>query len=372
MKSFNYLLLLPLIFLCGCAAVPTVRISGVDRDTVVDALCETAWHHGWQDRSSRSSMRVRPSDFSKRTTVSKRGSWMTGNPIGFMSMYYIHRFTVKGEKSGSTLVSVKREIKGPFFALNPVGWISPFYRRHTYLEERFILGLLQELEGATCQWVGEWRPPEKDGEDHTALGLAAESGNVGLVERLLDKGVDVNAKGFQSARPLHYAAKSGHCEIIELLIKRGATVDAKKYGGRTPLHEAAYARRVSRDLVAVETLPAAALLIEHGADVNARDSQKWTPLHNAASAGRVEVAALLIEHGADVNARENYKETPLHKAASGYRSNSKKAIQIIELLLSNGADANEKTVSGVTLLQRYPSEAIRAMLRKYGAQPKSR
>ena len=63
------------------------------------------------------------------------------------------------------------------------------------------------------------------------------------------------------------------------------------------------------------------------------DSNGWTALHHAAHNGDFESAQILIKDGnATVNAYSNQQRTPLHLAAL---NNHK---QIIQLLLSNGAD----------------------------------
>jgi len=48
--------------------------------------------------------------------------------------------------------------------------------------------------------------------------------------------------------------------------------------------------------------------------VNKKDSNGWTPLHEGARGGHVEVVKLLIDNGADVNEKTNYGETPLYWA----------------------------------------------------------
>ena len=80
---------------------------------------------------------------------------------------------------------------------------------------------------------------EKDGVGWTPLHYAAVEGNKEVVELLITKGADVNAKDDQSGEtPLHFAAFSGHKEIVELLIAKGADVNAKDDDGKTPLDSA--------------------------------------------------------------------------------------------------------------------------------------
>ncbi len=149
------------MFLCGCAAVPTVRISDVDRDTVVDALRKTSGYplvgRDTIERRRRTGKWL-PSDFAKfsnRNSVSKKHT--RSYDCGFRVLHTRDRITVKSEKSGSTLVSVKCEKKGRG-VLNLVKLVSPFYERNSEKEANIIAGLLRNLKGAGYEWVGEWRP----------------------------------------------------------------------------------------------------------------------------------------------------------------------------------------------------------------------
>lgn len=77
-------------------------------------------------------------------------------------------------------------------------------------------------------------------EDHTALGLAAENGDVEIVEALLKAGADPNLKdGAQQTPPIYHAVRNGHAPVAEILLKAGADSNAKDRTGEAPLVEAA-------------------------------------------------------------------------------------------------------------------------------------
>jgi ankyrin repeat protein len=138
-----------------------------------------------------------------------------------------------------------------------------------------------------------------------------------VVELLIKRGADVNAKGVEFGdTPLHMAAYSGQAEIAKLLIENGADVNAK-YGyegesGETPLHWALSTGGYTNYPRNIEIVK---VLVENGADVNIKDREGKTPLHRAVLQSiiwpRVEIVRLLVEKGADVNAKDNNGNTPL-------------------------------------------------------------
>jgi uncharacterized protein len=74
----------------------------------------------------------------------------------------------------------------------------------------------------------------KNGE--TALSLAAYTGKLAYVQRLVEAGAEVDFYGWT---PLAYAAYNGHVEIVDYLLKHGADINAKTENGSTALFFAA-------------------------------------------------------------------------------------------------------------------------------------
>ena len=98
-----------------------------------------------------------------------------------------------------------------------------------------------------------------------------------------------------------------------------------------------------------------------GADVNARDEQGETPLMWAVYSADPELVGTLIKAGADVNAQDNESRTALMLAAepsrftsTAYEINDADCIEIVEILLKAGADADVEDVIGLNFLRGYP------------------
>lgn len=104
--------------------------------------------------------------------------------------------------------------------------------------------------------------------------------------------------------------------------------------GRTPLHIATFEGRTAE----------VRSLLEGGANVDAADAGGRTPLHFAAQEYRLEEAKLLCAAGATVDARDGFGNTPLWRATFESRGRG----DLIDLLLSNGADPDAANESGVT------------------------
>jgi len=121
---------------------------------------------------------------------------------------------------------------------------------------------------------------------------------------ILAKEADVNAKDEDGRTPLHLAVESANRDIIQLLLDKGADINAKdEKSGSTALH---YAVRFSKR----ET---AELLIARGADINARDKQGHTPLYVAANHD-YKITEFLLSEGADSSIRIESGQTLLKLA----------------------------------------------------------
>lgn len=122
----------------------------------------------------------------------------------------------------------------------------------------------------------------------------------------------------------------------------------------------------------------ASLLEENPAMVNLRYHRGWTPLHRIVNiTGNKEMIEFLITKGADINAKSQSGYTPLHYAVmlvcfQSRDPSIKKDIDyqaIIECLLQHGADVNSWKDDGETPLGiaiKYDCNDVIELLRKHG------
>lgn len=80
-----------------------------------------------------------------------------------------------------------------------------------------------------------------DAPEHP-LHYAVWQGQPAIVDFLLERNAEVNARADNGDTPLHYAAKHGWPEFVKKLIVRGADVNAENDGGFTPIFTASRGR----------------------------------------------------------------------------------------------------------------------------------
>ncbi|KAI1014180.1 hypothetical protein LB504_008873 [Fusarium proliferatum] len=235
--------------------------------------------------------------------------------------------------------------------------------------------------GADYNYVDHW--------GNTALHLAAGTGRVGVVERLLNLGSGVckmdnegrtplqvasntdtirvlllagsnaNARADTGWTPLHNAASQGDPDGIELLLRYRAKVNVPTEDGRTALHTALRARIAFDQNI----LQVAKLLLEKGADVNAVDNEGMSPFQMATgtdlSQATVDIISMLIAHGANVNSQNNYGSTALHEVED--------SVEWADLLLDHGVTIDARDGKGRTaLFSAFQGTVGREILTRFG------
>ncbi|XP_078271281.1 protein phosphatase 1 regulatory subunit 12A-like isoform X5 [Rhinoraja longicauda] len=97
------------------------------------------------------------------------------------------------------------------------------------------------------------------------------------------------------------ACSSGDQDEVEKLLQKGADINYTNVDGLTALHQACID----------ENLSMVTFLLEHGVDVNQPDNEGWTALHAAASCGFMEITQYLIKQRASVAAVNSEGELPV-------------------------------------------------------------
>ena len=72
------------------------------------------------------------------------------------------------------------------------------------------------------------------------LHIVTKHGHVHLVEFLLQKGAEIEARDKLLKTPLHYACENGHALVVKMLMDNNADPFEKDNCGRTALHYAIY------------------------------------------------------------------------------------------------------------------------------------
>jgi len=136
----------------------------------------------------------------------------------------------------------------------------------------------------------EAAPVGPSSEDVRGIIDAARLGQLERLKSILDQQPELlharMSKGDSTL--LHHAAFNGRDAVVQELLARKADVNARNHGGLTPLH----------DCVHRGTIESAVMLLEHCASLTARNNEGQTPLAYALAKNRPEMAELLRQRGA--------------------------------------------------------------------------
>ncbi|KAI4454805.1 ankyrin repeat-containing [Holotrichia oblita] len=223
-----------------------------------------------------------------------------------------------------------------------------------------------DADGRTALSVAALCAPRSPGTSVVATLL--ERGLADVCELLLENEADVDHCDHGGRSPLWAAASMGHAPVVALLLFWGCCIDSMDSEGRTVLSVAA----------AQGCVEVVRQLLDRGLDEQHRDNSGWTPLHYAAFEGHQDVCEALVEAGARIEETDNEGKAPLVLAAQGGHTalvnsfldkynapcdqrphDGKTALRlaaleghydVVQILLSNGADINSKDADGRSTL----------------------
>ncbi len=170
-----------------------------------------------------------------------------------------------------------------------------------------------------------------DDVGETLLHTAVQCSTPAIVELLLTKGANANARNLLEQTPLHLAAtsqKSAANENIDVLMRHGADVEARDVNGQTPLCH----------VVIREDLEIALVLLRHGANPDA------DAFIEASSADKLTARAYVHKHWHEFYVRMFNKAEEEYKASN---ANAQTSAQLLGRSLSQVTNPSSSSSSSV-------------------------
>ena len=139
------------------------------------------------------------------------------------------------------------------------------------------------------------------------LHIAAQSGNLNLCKRLIDKyNFDVNIGDNKGLTALHYSAMNGSYESVKFFVGTGIDIHVKADDGTNCLHIAAEGGYLNC---------CQKLIVKHDFDVNTSNNKGMAALHFSAISGWYELVTYFVGMGTDIHLKTNDAKNSLHIAA---------------------------------------------------------
>ncbi|MEM7184971.1 MAG: ankyrin repeat domain-containing protein, partial [Spirochaetota bacterium] len=227
------------------------------------------------------------------------------------------------------------------------------------------------------------------GARRTAMGIAAEKGNLRLVKYLFQKGATIQRK-IPAENPLVLAMKKNHKNVVAFLVKNGADIEARDSGfgiltfigrhghkeilellpsksdlfsmkrqvfreglteaartgnlktlqalaAKIPLSDAGFRKLKAPMIAAVKNnkVSVVSFLLSKGISTKLFDNSRLALVHLAAWYGHKKILQLLKENGADIHLLDAKGRTALFLASESGQ------VSCVQYLISQGADLNQ-------------------------------
>ena len=206
--------------------------------------------------------------------------------------------------------------------------------------------------------TAEGRPKNMDSGGLTPLLYAARENCMVCVEVLLENGADIDLPDPDGVSPLLVAIMNANWDLARQLILAGADIDQWNIYGEAPLFAAVGLRsrtdggRASIDpLNETDGMTILRMLLDRGANPNMQlffrpanvrgstNTRGATPLIRAANNADLEVVELLLEHGADANLHMADRQTAITAVLAG-RASEAQSLELIRVLYHAGTEVN--------------------------------
>lgn len=208
-------------------------------------------------------------------------------------------------------------------------------RASEQINEESMIELITELFTSEGNAFSSWCL-DKYPQSETPLYYTSKEDLVGVVERLITMGVDVNAPSGSYDNALCTASAAGNTEIVKLLLGAGADPNSLKHGWKhgSALYQAS---KCGYDANAIVRL-----LLDAGAKAGLEEGNIGdTALHVAAANGNANIVEMLINSGMDVNLKGTRISFTFQKYALGL-AGVYGNIETVRLLLEAGANSDSK------------------------------
>jgi ankyrin repeat protein len=195
--------------------------------------------------------------------------------------------------------------------------------------------------------------PDKTPEKNKVLTIATANRSYAASMALLDGGADPNIADSTGNTPLHMAAQTGTLDLVQKLLAKGAQLNVRTNpvkeagfrpaaGEQTPLLLAARNARV-------EVMHA---LIEAGADTKIKGQDGAGLLLAAAVSGRVSAVKYAFEFDKDVKAVDKNGRTAMHECVNpGSGATQTEMTELVQYLADIGVPLDDKDARGRTPIQ---------------------
>jgi ankyrin repeat protein len=164
------------------------------------------------------------------------------------------------------------------------------------------------------------------------LMIASSYGYVSEIDRLIEKGADINTETTTGVTPLIFAVINNQPDAVNTILKYNPVLDKITSSYETPL------------IIAVKNnnFDICEALIRAGADVDFTDRNGASPLHYSSVNGYLDITDLLLYYNASIDQKSDDGITPLLAAVmAGFAD-------VADLLIQNGANMEARNNKGYT------------------------